>query len=220
MTYAAAAAAQFTGTVSLVSDYRFRGVSLSQEKPAAQAGIGYDHPSGWYAGVFGSTVQLADASATTVQSVAYLGVVRSIGESLHWDVGAVYTAFSATRDYNYGEIQTAIASATYSARVHYSPHYFGLAHGSFYAEINGTQALGNGFSLLGHVGVLVPLGHANYRRPNTAQDPVDARVGLGIELSRFNIELAWVGTNSNGGVYPVRTTRHRTSGLASVTWAF
>ena len=127
--YAAGAGAQLTGTVSVVSDYRFRGVSLSQQKPAAQASIGYDDPSGWYGGVFGSTVELAGESATTGQAVAYLGVVTPIGGGFHWDVGADYSAFSDSRDYDYGEVYTGITSSNFNARIHYSPNYFGFARG-------------------------------------------------------------------------------------------
>ena len=75
--YAAGAGAQLTGTVSVVSDYRFRGVSLSQQKPAVQASIGYDDPSGWYGGVFASTAKLAGESATTGDQEVFWGRQRS-----------------------------------------------------------------------------------------------------------------------------------------------
>jgi uncharacterized protein (TIGR02001 family) len=55
---AQSATAQLSGTLSAVSDYRYRGVTFSDRRPAAQAGLAYDDPSGWYAGAFGSTVRL------------------------------------------------------------------------------------------------------------------------------------------------------------------
>src|SRR5438552_816935 len=55
---AGSAAAQLSGTLSGVSDYRYRGNTLTHRLPAAQAGVAYDNPHGWYAGAFGSTVRL------------------------------------------------------------------------------------------------------------------------------------------------------------------
>src|SRR4051794_16058840 len=42
--------------IGLMSDYRFRGISRSDEDPAAQAGITIRHESGLYAGVRGTTL--------------------------------------------------------------------------------------------------------------------------------------------------------------------
>ena len=45
-----------SGSVGLVSDYRFRGVSQSDEEMAVQGGITVTHESGLYAGVWGSNL--------------------------------------------------------------------------------------------------------------------------------------------------------------------
>ncbi|WP_165356476.1 TorF family putative porin [Sphingosinicella sp. BN140058] len=45
-----------SGDATLVSDYRFRGLSLSGNDPALQGGITIAHENGFYAGVWGSTI--------------------------------------------------------------------------------------------------------------------------------------------------------------------
>ncbi len=45
-----------SGSVALVSDYRFRGVSQSDKEMAIQGGITVSHESGLYAGVWGSNL--------------------------------------------------------------------------------------------------------------------------------------------------------------------
>ena len=45
-----------SGTLTLVSDYRFRGISLSDEDPALQVSLAVDHESGYYGAVWGSTL--------------------------------------------------------------------------------------------------------------------------------------------------------------------
>ena len=50
------AQAQVTGNLGLTSDYRFRGVSQSQNAPAVQGGVDYAHSSGFYIGNWNSSV--------------------------------------------------------------------------------------------------------------------------------------------------------------------
>ena len=45
-----------TGNLSIVSDYRFRGISQTFVQPAIQGGIDYSHPSGIYIGNWNSSV--------------------------------------------------------------------------------------------------------------------------------------------------------------------
>lgn len=46
----------FTANVSLVSDYRFRGISQTMRQPAIQGGFDLSHTSGLYVGTWGSNV--------------------------------------------------------------------------------------------------------------------------------------------------------------------
>src|SRR5512134_2379963 len=65
---AAGAQAQMAGSATLVSDYRFRGTSFSDERPAAQIALSYDHESGAYIGAFASNVRLAAEEGSGVQA--------------------------------------------------------------------------------------------------------------------------------------------------------
>jgi uncharacterized protein (TIGR02001 family) len=53
---AAQAASPITGNMSLVSDYRFRGLTQTFEEPALQGGFDYAHPSGIYIGNWNSSI--------------------------------------------------------------------------------------------------------------------------------------------------------------------
>ncbi|MGH6785852.1 MAG: TorF family putative porin, partial [Novosphingobium sp.] len=46
-----------TGNVVFVSDYRFRGLSLSGGDPAIQGAINVNHDSGFYVGAWGSSLE-------------------------------------------------------------------------------------------------------------------------------------------------------------------
>jgi uncharacterized protein (TIGR02001 family) len=233
---ASAAGAQLSGTLSALSDYRYRGVSLSQQKPAVQASVGYDDPSGFYGGLFGSTVELAGESTTSGQALVYLGWVTPIGSGLHWDLGGDYSAFSDGRGYDFGELYTGITTSNFNVRLHYSPDYFGSDRSSWYAEVNGSVPLGDDFALFAHLGVLVPVGQGAYPPTSGLRNPVDASVGVGRDFGGFTVQIAWVGTSGTGalyplngtqpnpygtgGLYPLDGTQRRNTVVGSLSWSF
>ena len=52
----AQSASPIAGNVSLVSDYRFRGITQTFEEPALQGGFDYAHSSGFYVGNWNSSI--------------------------------------------------------------------------------------------------------------------------------------------------------------------
>jgi uncharacterized protein (TIGR02001 family) len=54
-----AAGIEVTATVAAATDYYFRGVSQTHNEPAVQATVAVEHASGWFGGVFASTVDLS-----------------------------------------------------------------------------------------------------------------------------------------------------------------
>jgi uncharacterized protein (TIGR02001 family) len=88
---------------SLMSDYRFRGISRSDEDPAAQAGIMVRHDSGFYAGARGTTLRGNDpyrqrnpafGDQGDVQMDLYAGYGRSLGGGFDLDAGLMYYAYA------------------------------------------------------------------------------------------------------------------------------
>jgi uncharacterized protein (TIGR02001 family) len=184
--------AQISGTASIVSDYRYRGITLSDQKPAAQIGLAYDHPLGWYAGAFGSTVRLAPPSGPGIQATVFAGYVAPLASGISVEAGGDYSVFTRAAGYNYGEIFLGVARENLSARIYYSDRYFGQRVNAWYGEINGTQSLIDRVRLLAHVGFLST--HSDYPYgPQVNQHVVDGRIGIGADVDLFHLELAWVG---------------------------
>lgn len=79
----------FPASISLVSDYIFRGQTQSWHRPAAQFNIEADHKSGFYAGFFASNVSdewLPGANLETDLYAGYRGTASIFG----FDVGGIY----------------------------------------------------------------------------------------------------------------------------------
>jgi uncharacterized protein (TIGR02001 family) len=90
------AAGGFTvsGNVAVVSDYRFRGVSLSGGDAAIQGGIDVTHDSGFYIGTWASSI---DDSGTDVfgdvELDLYGGWTGAVAEGVSVDVGLLYYVY-------------------------------------------------------------------------------------------------------------------------------
>lgn len=84
-----AAHAQVTGNLGLTSDYRFRGISQSQNAPAVQGGIDYAHKSGFYVGNWNSSVSSqVYTNGAGVESDLYAGYKKDVYKGITIDVGS------------------------------------------------------------------------------------------------------------------------------------
>jgi uncharacterized protein (TIGR02001 family) len=216
---AANVSAQVSGSLTLVSDYRFRGVSLSHNRPAAQLGAVYDDARGWYAGAFASTVQFAYPSGRELQTITFLGYVWRLPSGLSSDLGADYSAFTGGGGYSYPEVYWGIASENLSGRLYYAPRYFTQDSTAIYGEVNGAQPLLDRVRLLAHAGVLRASSESVYTG-RTVHQVFDARLGVGVDFDRFSVQVNWVGSSSANEAYPVTGTRGRNAVVLSLFRSF
>ena len=88
--------------LNLLSDYRFRGVSRSDEDPALQGAITISHDSGFYVGTRATTLQGLDSlrlrdprfeDLGEVEADIYAGYGRDLGAGWDLDAGLMYYAF-------------------------------------------------------------------------------------------------------------------------------
>lgn len=191
------AAAQVSGAASFISDYRFRGASLSDGRPEPQIHLAYDDPTGWYAGAFASGVALKDEqNNSNVQLMGYGGYSGRWRSELTWEIGALKSFFLQTATYNYAEIFAGLASDNIKGRVYVSPDYFGKHATTLYAELNGTYPLKQSLRLLGHIGWL-----QIFQKPEGfASNPTrqfDFSIGVGTALADWNFQIEWSAGHKN-----------------------
>ncbi len=63
----------FTGNLGIFSDYRFRGISQTNKKPAIQGGVDFAHSSGIYLGNWNSNVDSAMYNGANIEMDFYGG---------------------------------------------------------------------------------------------------------------------------------------------------
>lgn len=213
---AGSACSQTTVSVTVESDFIFRGVSLSDGKPDASLGIDYDSVRGWYAGGSATAVEF-DSSQRQAALFAYLGYARRTVSGLAWEIGATAAHFAADSRYDYGEAFTGLLGEDWNARVYLSPSYFGSGIRTIYAEVNGAAPLTSVFRLFGHVGALTPIGGSEPTDSRRAR--FDARLGVSTSIGPAELRLAWTGA-TRGGFYATSYADQRNSLVLSAAYFF
>ncbi|MCD9027965.1 TorF family putative porin [Luteimonas sp. BDR2-5] len=162
---AGAAHAEVSGSITLTSDYLFRGVTQTDEKPALQGGIEWAHDSGFYVGTWGSSISwLADSDpdvSSQLELDGYLGWRGEFGDSgFGYDVGAVRYWYPGSYPAGFDKADTTelyvgvswnILSATYSYAV---TDLFGIpdSDGSSNLDLGVGWEFAPGWTLDGAVG--------------------------------------------------------------------
>jgi uncharacterized protein (TIGR02001 family) len=173
-----------SANVGAVSQYRFRGIEQTSGAPALQAAVDFAHKNGFYAGLFTSNVtwvrDVNGASKGNQELDLFVGFKSELAKDLTVDVGYIHYKFI---DNDSGERGTRGAGSWANADT--NEGYVGLTYGIFnakmsqsygnflgnirsdastYYELNATFDLGNGLTLVPHVGrqTIKPTTNADY----------------------------------------------------------
>jgi len=167
-----------TYNMGVTSDYVFRGISQSRNKPAVSAGVDYSHtPSGLYLGGWASTISwiadshldgatTRDRSSTPFELDLYGGVKGDIGNGLSYDAGGILYYYP---NHNLGSKPDANTFEVYG-KLAYGPVYikanYALTDAFFFADKAGTYYLdlGGDFPLMD--GLVANLHYGSFRFKN------------------------------------------------------
>jgi uncharacterized protein (TIGR02001 family) len=159
------AQAQFSSTVTLVSDYEFRGVSLARNDPALQASLDYQFVNGVAIGAWASNLDYGDDYDGDFELDFYASYTAEISETASWSAGLTAYTYpdssaqpaTATQDARlkiepYLETYVDITVGPFNAAQWYADDFSGLGASAQYTEINLTHELPRNFSVAAHVG--------------------------------------------------------------------
>ena len=127
------------GSATVVTDYRFRGVSQTDKNVAIQGSITVSHESGFYVSVWGSSVDsYVPASFAGHQEVDVIGGFKKTFSGTTFDIGALYYVYPKTKlsaldtsssDFiePYASVSHTFGPVTAKATVNYAPKQKALA---------------------------------------------------------------------------------------------
>jgi uncharacterized protein (TIGR02001 family) len=210
------AQAQISAAVGLQSDYRYRGISLSNGLPAATFDLSYDHKSGFYAG--GSTVAMVhDGQLRSLGFIEYLGFATPRRGGVSWDLGVnnqdlAYYYGDRRIPLRYSDVYVGVVGDGLSAHLHYSPNYLRPGYDALYADVDGTVKPAENWRLFAHLGTTVPVGDTIGRHQRW-----DARAGVARQLGAFQLQASVTATTPDP---PGLTPHHRTALVVGASWFF
>lgn len=199
--------AQLSGSAGIVSDYLYRGVSLSDGQAAPRVAVNYDSADGWYAGGQVVAARLDGAARRATQWMGYAGYAQQLPSGLSWEAGMTRYAFPQRPGWHFNELYGGVALDNLSVRLSYAPDYLGLRTRTWYGEASGGSDLPGGplraFWHLGYLGSI----HAG---PGAMIGRYDARLGLQAGWQDWRAELSFdvARKRQTGGYYgnDARTT--------------
>lgn len=194
-----------SGNANLFSDYRFRGFTQTDYKPAFQGGVDFAHQSGFYVGNWNSNVSSVVFNGASLEMDFYGGFKRSFGP-FGLDVGLLYYDYPGTGKYvpslkiDYLEFYVGGSYGPVSAKYYYGlTDYFGAnapgvdTKGSQYLDLTASFDLGRGLGVTGHIGWQKI---ENGRAIGLIDDAyIDYKAGVTYDLSGWLLGASVIGTD-------------------------
>ncbi len=183
------AAGELSGSVTLASEYIFRGQALSDGNPALQAGIDYEHDAGLFFGAWASTVDIVSPSGRRDAELDYYVGWHFAGESrLSGALSLVrytYPGQTTSFDYDYTEaLATASWDGRYSLEFGYADDLYGFGVSARHIELRADWPLRNAWVVSAGLGAndFGNLGSSRY---------VYGDLGISARFARLTVDLRW-----------------------------
>lgn len=208
-----AAASPWSATLAVTSDYRFRGVTQSDKNAALQGSIDFASESGFFAGIWASSIDFVDDGIYTdgdtgIEVDLYAGYTHAFSDAMSGTIKVVYYAYPdadylpGVSEYDYFEVIASLGhdfgGASVTAEIAWSPDYF--FQSSDGVATTGTLAVplcdklwffDGGLSASGHAGYQWIDDNINYGTP----DYFFFDAGLSASAGMFTLDVRWVDTD-------------------------
>lgn len=222
----AATAHDADGNLTVITDYRSRGISQTHGHPALHAQIEYTHDTGAWIGT-----RMVNVSRDTyvggrgIENDIYGGYMRDFGNGYRIYVGNYQYVYSRAHNtqnarYDTNEIFTQLRAGAFTLKFYHSlTDYFGLprSSGTNYVSMDYYLPLHDNFTFVAHGGYtrIANHSHLNY---------TDLRIGLAYEIKPITYS-ATIYDNQGGRSFREANTvqGYRAFGRAvvfSASWAF
>lgn len=174
--------------VSAVTDYRYRGLSLSDKKPALQAELSLSHTTGVYSRLWGSTI--VDNGGANLETQLTLGYYADFG-AFNADVQAAYYLYPGASADNYGEVAMRLGLAVGASELgvtgSYAPPQPNIGKvDNLYFGLDGHVPLPGGLAQL--------TGTAGIEDGAFGDRKLDWSIGLTRDVGNVTLGLAYVDT--------------------------
>lgn len=186
------AAVSLSANAAVVSEYRFRGVNMSDGDFAIQGGLDVSTAPGFYIGTWGSSIQ--DFNGAEAEIDLYGGFARDVG-NVSLDAGVIAYLYPGGVDTNYYEIAGSVGT---------SVNNFGFTVGANYVPSQSNVGGTDNIYLHGEVEYAVgdtPFalsGHIAYEDGAFGTNKFDWLVGVAYSFQQFSLGVQYIGFDQSG----------------------
>lgn len=148
-------AISWNASATFVTDYRFRGVSFSSHDAAVQAGVTATTSSGFFLGVWGSSIQSYGGSELEMD--IFGGYNGQLSENISYTVGLLAYTYPGSDNTHYfegyGSVSGAVDKLSWTVGAAYAPDQdnIGMRQGDFYLYTSASYPLSDALSLSAYV---------------------------------------------------------------------
>ncbi len=201
----------FTSSVTLTSDYRYRGLTQTMQRPAIQGSFDYTYRGGLYLGAAGSNVSTI-VYPKAVLEMDFYGGYRFTRGPLSFDLGGIYVFYPSSNvlllNPQTGKSKRSKPIANFDLNAsaawkwltlkysHSTTDFYGAPDTSNtgYLDLTATKTFQGGWGLAAHYG------HQWMRNwKDAAYD--DWRLGVFKDIKGFVLGLDYIDTNAKDAVY-------------------
>jgi uncharacterized protein (TIGR02001 family) len=190
---ATVAHAQFSSTIGVVSDYDFRGISLSARDPAPQFSADYAFgDTGLSAGVFTSTIDSGPEVDGDFETDVYVDFATMFDDTFGFNAGATYYAYPGSDDTEaYPEAYVGLIAGDFTFNQWFTHDYLGVGDTALYTEANYSHELAANFGLSVHAGY-------SYGEAFADAELFDYFAELGYTWNHVVFAVRFTGTDASG----------------------
>lgn len=197
----------WSGSIDLLSDYTFRGVTQNNRDIALQAGVEYSAGNGFYAGVWGSNISWlsdgADDVSNSIELDGYFGWHTEFDSGLSLDVGVFQYYYPGdyptgfTRPYTTEPYVNLGIGGFSFGYAHAATNLFGIDD----SKNSGYLSAGYEFSFDGGWSVAATVGRQRVAN-DSASSYTDWTIGASKALSSgFSLSATYVDSNADDDLY-------------------
>lgn len=197
---------EVSANVTLASEYKFRGVNLSDGEFAIQGGVDVGLPAGFYVGTWASSLDEQTVGFGSTELDIYGGWAGEFG-NLSTDVGVIMYMYpdAGAGDFDYiefyGSVGVGLGPADLTVGVAYAPDQDSLGGtDNFYLYTDvGVGVPGTPITVTGHLGYT-----DGFLTFTTDSEAFDYSIGAEVAIPEtpLSVGVAWVGVDGDGVIDP------------------
>jgi len=185
---------------NLVSNYLFRGISQTNNLPAAQGGLSYSpFTTGLYISAWGSNVNFDDNHGNTafLEIDPAIGIANSINEDINYAVSVSRYAYPSTTNSSYNEFNAYLNYSIVTTHFAYSNDVFASGASGTYYNLGLNYPIPSNYIFnIDDIHLTANIGYSELPKNKGLRSYQDYSITMTKTIKNFACSIQWTDTNA------------------------